>query len=79
MQSHHSRTPGEGATADGAEEVDEHRMASRSVCWFRSKSTFGAGAVLGGKDHVQRHQESVLAEQPAQFLGQIYLVENLQI
>ena len=45
MQSHHSRTPGDGATADGAEEVDEHRMASRSVCWFRSKSTFGAGAV----------------------------------
>ena len=52
MQSHHSRNPGEVAAADGPEEVDEHRIASRSVCWFRSKSTLGAGAVGGGADHV---------------------------
>lgn len=52
MQSHHSRNPGEVAAADGPEEVDEHRIASRSVCWFRSKSTLGAGAVAGGADHV---------------------------
>ena len=43
MQSHHSRTPGD-VVAVAAEDVEEQRMARRSVCWFRSKSTFGAGA-----------------------------------
>ena len=45
MHSHHSRKPGDGAAAEDAEEVDEHRIASFSVCWFRSKRTFGADAV----------------------------------
>ena len=43
MQSHHSRTPGD-VVAVAAEDVEEQRMARRSVCWLRSKSTFGAGA-----------------------------------
>ena len=48
MHSHHSRKPGDGAAAEDAEEVDEHRIASFSVCWFRSKRTFGADAIGGG-------------------------------